>query len=81
MRFYTAAYRNVVGNTTFGIDSTCSRTRIDTLVTKTALFARAVCIQNTFWSARAIRISNVVGGTDATKCIVLLVTKSVRSTG
>ena len=76
----TGAHWNVIRNSTFGIDTAGSGTRIDTFATDAALFPRTVIVQNAFRSARAVRITDVIRRTDAGYGLALLTTFGVCAT-
>ena len=67
----------MVGHSTVGVDTTSSRARIDTTITDTALIARAIRVEYTLWSTRAVRIADVICRTDAIDGSVLLLALSV----
>ena len=77
MGFFTAADGDVIGDSTVGIDSACSRTRIDATVTRTALIARAVRIEHALRTARAVRIADIISRADAIDGSVLRFALSV----
>lgn len=55
---------DVIRHPTFSINAACIRAWIDTFVTNTALIPRAIGVQYTRRTARAVWIANVVCGTD-----------------
>lgn len=57
--FRTRANWDVVDNVTAGVETTSSRAGIATFVTETAAIARAFIVDDTLWTARFVRVTDV----------------------
>jgi hypothetical protein len=63
--FFATTNGNVIRNPTVGIETTCSHAWINATILKTVLVTRAVCVENTFWSTRNVRVAYITRRTHA----------------
>lgn len=71
---------DVVHHLTFGVLSTCSRTRVLTLIADTSAVRWAIGIQQAFWTTSLIWITEIFGKTRAGTGSILFPTYRIRST-
>lgn len=74
---FAAADWHMIGDSTISVNATSSRTGIDATVVYATLVPRTVAAQNTFWSTRAIRITDIIGRADTINSAVLFPALSV----
>ena len=75
------ADRIVVDDSTLSIESTDTRTRVDTVLVNTGEAGEAVTVNNALWAAAAVRVTEVVGSAAADTGASSDLSISVRTTG
>ncbi len=76
----TDTHCNMISNIALGINSTCSRTRIHTLVSLTSLVWGTIWVYSTFWPAGYIGISKIFRYTLASSCTLACLTIGIFTT-